>query len=145
LARPWDRLKGGQEETTEPALQQTAESTLADESASIYTPTLAEIYVKQGLTDKAVGVYEEILRQDPDNSSARTRLQELRASTEPAEATPAACIDDEFGAEAVDFTEEDMAEQGELPVSQAAPRVRGPLATLERWLAGIQQRRVHVR
>ena len=43
------------------------------------TPTLAAIYEQQGLMAQAVAVYKEILKGDPDNEDARTRLAELQA------------------------------------------------------------------
>jgi tetratricopeptide (TPR) repeat protein len=42
------------------------------------TATLAEIYFKQGLLDKAIEVYRKVLRHDPDDGRSRRRLGELR-------------------------------------------------------------------
>ena len=44
----------------------------------IATPTLAELYFRQGHIDDAVTTYERILARDPDNMSARQRLDELK-------------------------------------------------------------------
>ena len=41
------------------------------------TPTLAEIFVQQGLTESARDVYRQILKGDPGHLEARTRLAEL--------------------------------------------------------------------
>lgn len=41
------------------------------------TATLAELYVKQGFEAKAIGIYRSILAENPFNTSARERLEEL--------------------------------------------------------------------
>lgn len=95
----------------------------------IPTATLAEIYAKQGLTDQAVRVYEEILRLEPGNLPAIRRLAELRGTpaAEPAPAAPPA-----RAAAAV--------------VAEPAPsrEPRQPLEVFTRWLRAIQIRRAHV-
>ncbi len=50
------------------------------ESGALATPTLAEIYLQQGLTDQAIDVYREILQGDPSNKEAAARLAEIEAS-----------------------------------------------------------------
>lgn len=49
------------------------------------TPTLAEMYASQGLPEKALDVYREILEGDPSNEEAGRRVEELSAGL----ATPA--------------------------------------------------------
>ena len=142
LPRPWDKIKGGSAEdvVSEEALIVEAESLpgKAEEPSpeAIFTATLAEIYVKQGLPDKAVGVYEEILRRDPDNKAVQARLQTLTTPAEPDE-------------QPVVFEESVIAPVAEVAAPQAPPTpieptARTPLAILERWLTGIHQRREHV-
>ena len=46
--------------------------------SSIATLTLAEIYSRQGLHDKAAEVCERILEREPDNERARSALEEHR-------------------------------------------------------------------
>jgi len=46
--------------------------------ASIATLTLAEIYSRQGLHDKAAEVCERILEREPDNERAREALEDYR-------------------------------------------------------------------
>lgn len=98
----------------------------------IPTATLAEIYVKQGLPDQAIRVYEEILRREPGNAAALARLAELRGV--PAEASVAA--------PAVEAAPAPVA----APAVEAAPvrEPRTPLEEFERWLQAIQLRRAHV-
>jgi tetratricopeptide (TPR) repeat protein len=41
------------------------------------SPTLAELYFSQGANDRAIDVYREVLRREPENERARARLSEL--------------------------------------------------------------------
>lgn len=43
------------------------------------TPTLAEVYRRQGLLDRALEVYTRILTRHPDDSGARAMVQKLQA------------------------------------------------------------------
>jgi pentatricopeptide repeat protein len=68
----------------------------AEESASgeLTSPTLAELYFKQGFPDKAVEVYRELVEREPDNDRLRRRLAELQedrsaAASAVADAMPA--------------------------------------------------------
>ncbi|HEU4403530.1 MAG TPA: tetratricopeptide repeat protein, partial [Candidatus Polarisedimenticolia bacterium] len=47
---------------------------------ALQTNTLAELYLRQGLVDRAVEVYRAMLRVDPENDRARLRLQDLTLS-----------------------------------------------------------------
>ena len=51
-----------------------------EERQRITTPTLAEIYTIQGLTQKAIETYRELLGQDPNNDFIRRKLEELESS-----------------------------------------------------------------
>jgi tetratricopeptide (TPR) repeat protein len=48
------------------------------ERHGVNTPTLAEIYARQGHTDRAIEIYEKVLAADPDDERSRSRLAELR-------------------------------------------------------------------
>ncbi len=50
-----------------------------DDFEEIATPTLAELYAKQGQIAAAVETYRRILAKDPENQRARQRLEELEA------------------------------------------------------------------
>ena len=52
----------------------------AEEEQRITTPTLAEIYTIQGLTQKAIETYRELLDQDPNNDFIRRKLEGLESS-----------------------------------------------------------------
>ena len=45
--------------------------------------TLAELYFQQGLVDRAVDVYRQLLEQEPENEKARQRLAELESARPP--------------------------------------------------------------
>jgi hypothetical protein len=55
-----------------------------DAADALPTPTLAELYVEQGMTAEAVRVYERLLMGDPENDELRERLSALRGEV-PAE------------------------------------------------------------
>lgn len=99
-------------------------------SAPIPTATLAEIYVKQGLLDQAIRVYEEILQAEPANVGVSNRLAELLA--------PSAAVA-EVEVAAAELPAEPLA----VPAKTAA-RPRDPLAVFESWLQAIALRRAHV-
>jgi hypothetical protein len=42
--------------------------------------TLAELYSSQGLTEKAIEVYREVLEREPENAQAKERLIELEGA-----------------------------------------------------------------
>jgi hypothetical protein len=52
----------------------------AQESASgeLTSPTLAELYFKQGFPEKAIEVYRQLVDREPDNDRLRRRLAELQ-------------------------------------------------------------------
>lgn len=43
------------------------------------TRTMAELYARQGLLDRAVDIYEHLVRERPEDREVRSRLDELRA------------------------------------------------------------------
>jgi hypothetical protein len=97
------------------------------EGAPIPTATLAEIYIKQGLVDQAVKVYEEILRLEPANAAVLERLAALRP---PAPTAPPV------------ETISDAVPEITAPPDRSPPRE--PLAVFEGWLQAIALRRAHV-
>ena len=48
-----------------------------EQQKRIATATLAEIYTIQGLTQKAIETYRELLVQEPDNAFIRRKLEDL--------------------------------------------------------------------
>ena len=47
-------------------------------SDELTSATLAELYFKQGFTEKAVEVYRQLLEREPENDRLRRRLAELQ-------------------------------------------------------------------
>jgi tetratricopeptide (TPR) repeat protein len=122
LPRPWEQIKQVPQvkEPTAPTETTVDEADETDEP--IPTATLAEIYVKQGLTDKAIKIYNEILDKNPGNSDAQERILQLQK---------------EAGSEA---------QSGQAPESEVAaePKDCSPLAVMQRWLSVIEQGRANV-
>ena len=146
LPRPWADIKQA---------SRAQEQSPSHESAPgepIATATLAEIYVKQGLLDKALEVYQGILAQSPENESARKRIMQLQEMLG-ADVQPAA--------EDVQVPEEPLQELSavvavveepvvststsmqESPVTHE-PKDASPLAVLQRWLSVIKNGRSNV-
>ena len=106
-----------------------------DGDDALHTNTLAELYLRQGLVDKAVEVYRSMLRVDPDNQKAARRLADL----EPAGAPPAAPAP--LRSAPVIERPEPIASSRARPAAPATPPI-GPVARakdhridrLERWL-----------
>lgn len=48
-----------------------------DESEELYTRTMAELYARQGLPERALAVYRKLLAAEPDDAALRSRLEEL--------------------------------------------------------------------
>lgn len=51
-----------------------------DLDESLNTPTLAEIYFEQGLYGKAIDIYQDLARKEPENETIRKRLDEIEAA-----------------------------------------------------------------
>jgi hypothetical protein len=51
-------------------------------AAPFSSSTLAELYLQQGLVEKAVEVYRQVVQQEPGNDKARRRLAELESGAE---------------------------------------------------------------
>ena len=119
LPRPWDKIK--------PLLQDqaptvSAETVAVETGEPIPTATLAEIYIKQGLTDKAIKIYNDIVHDNPGNSAARERLMQLKGTAD-SESQSEPASENEVVAEHKD---------------------RSPLAVMQRWLSVIKQGRANV-
>ena len=56
----------------------------APDATPFPSSTLAELYLKQGLVDRAVDVYRQLLNEEPENDRARSRLAEIEGAPSPA-------------------------------------------------------------
>jgi len=63
----------------QPLIQEPPEPVRAEEPGQeqFSTETLADLYAQQGLTDKAVGMYRQILQEDPDNEAVKLKMKAL--------------------------------------------------------------------
>ncbi len=119
------------------------EAVVVNEKSPISTVTLAELYISQGFSKRALTIYRELLENDPENADLKKRLYELKKAidedTASARSSLLACVDTmpkEAGTAVAEggFTAE--------PAEPASPggedRV---LETLEKWLETIRRRR----
>jgi len=83
--------------------------------SEIATPTLAEVYVNQGQLQEAVGIYERVIAQNPEDQTALARIQELKDMLNAAPPPP------------------------EPPAPKATQRKAKTIAILESWLANIRK------
>jgi tetratricopeptide (TPR) repeat protein len=111
------------------------------EADELTTQTLAELYVQQGLIDKATKVYQKILLNEPDNKQIIQRLKELN----PADALLAAAAAQEQKLRAAAAKPKTMDLSGSNS-SRLQDRLseerRRKISTLESWLAAIRRERL---
>jgi len=111
----------------------------------ISTPTIAEIYIKQGFPGRAMKVYRDLLQADPHNEEIRQKLVELKARMDEAKSVPAPAPAAAPQAEAADGPQ---AGAPAMPPSEIEPReteTARQLETFTRWLDSIDRRRSDVR
>ena len=99
-----------------------------EDNEPIATATIAEIYVKQGLLDKALKVYGDLVRANPGNDRLRDRYQMLGRRV----AGPAATGEPEIESSAA------------APPEEPEPSPSGEALVIERlnrWLSAIRDRR----
>ena len=145
LPRPWAEIKQASKSKAAAVLPE--DIVPVAPIAPIPTATLAEIYVKQGLLDEAVKVYEDILKQNPANEAARERVLQLKGQ-------PAIKADSPVDAQAREGTAsvaaEEVAAKERTPIMAAPAKIqsprkdRSPLAVFQRWLTAITEGRTHV-
>jgi tetratricopeptide (TPR) repeat protein len=69
------------EEPSDPVYGRTPSATPLDSPATpaaFVTETMAELYLQQGFTDEALGVYEELLARNPHDESLQARVRALQ-------------------------------------------------------------------
>jgi tetratricopeptide (TPR) repeat protein len=108
-----------------------------DDRNPMVTGTIAELYVSQGFIDKAVAIYRELLRDDPNNATLLERLRQLEipvagetAEESGAQPAPGAAI-----------LEEPLVASGAVPEVEPRQSISDRvLAVLESWLENIKRR-----
>lgn len=104
--------------------------------APIATATLADIYIRQGLKEKALRVFEDLLRQDPTNAYLLRRVEILREealASLPSKLQPP-----------VEEPTSPSAIQAETRRGKGTGLSEMMVSELERWLDAIRRRREHV-
>lgn len=110
---------------------------LVDASDALVSPTLADLYLAQGLTVKGLELYQQLSAQNPDDLVLRRKVKELENQL----------LDEKQAV--VEETVVSADQQGDLPPDSAAAVVDDAkdsfedptLVVLNQWLANIQQRR----
>jgi len=143
LPRPWAEIH--QASQPQEAVAEESEAS-SEKSEPIPTATLAEIYVKQGLIDKAIRTYQEILEQNPTNDKARERILELGGETTVASAATGDLSETEIDDSALlePVSDELTTEQMQDLQTEDEPKDQSPLGVLQRWLNVIKQGRANV-
>lgn len=140
-------------------------------SAPLISETLADLYLKQGLPDKALEIFRELLRNNPDNLELRRRIRDAEIMIQgEVEQVASEAVRPESSDEAIEeASTEEGAEPGqestsepesELELSPAAKDVEEerlepleekmqetattPLDVLSQWLENIKKRRSNV-
>ncbi len=113
---------------------------LEDSSVSLVSPTLADLYLSQGLTEKGLELYQQLSAQNPDDLNLRRKVKELETQLLDEKQT----VVDESVAPA--NQQEDLPlDSDEVVVGSAGDSVEeSALVVLNQWLANIQQRRGNV-
>ncbi|TVP55043.1 MAG: hypothetical protein EA351_11755 [Gemmatimonadales bacterium] len=97
------------------------------EDSPTVTRTLGELYFRQGLSMRAIEIYEDLVRRSPDDDALKERLQEIRGEIDlPVEDHAASGVDVEATealglAEATAGTGESTTEEG-LELEERAPQ-----------------------
>ncbi|MFQ5877870.1 MAG: tetratricopeptide repeat protein [Acidobacteriota bacterium] len=114
-----------------------------DEPDALQTNTLAELYLRQGLVDRAIEVYRSMLRVDPGNGRARRRLEELSSRRVVAPGAPSTAADAPRAGRPPDAG----VGRPDSPAGPPWPRTAGragpgpaKVERLERWLDAVLRR-----
>jgi tetratricopeptide (TPR) repeat protein len=109
---------------------------------ALQTNTLAELYLRQGLVERALEVYKAMLRLDPANEKLRHRLEELASSGAPPPlAGSQESVAREMGPRRTGTRQGEAREtEGRTaPEAEAAPLPAHKVLLLQRWLQTIQR------
>ena len=108
---------------------------------ALQTNTLAELYLRQGLVDRAMEVYRGMLRDDPENRKAARRLSELAqgAVVQPAARGGGSAPSPRPAAAAAPSTQarRSNADAPVMPAKDNGGARRDTIRRLERWLANV--------
>ena len=100
--------------------------------AGIYTETLARLYLRQGIPERALGIYRHLAQEHPENQQLQVQLRTLEAQLQQGS------LERDSGTESVASPVE--AQPPAHPPSRATHAV---IAQLERWLHYLQRQQPH--
>lgn len=110
------------------------------------TTTMADLYVRQGLTDDARKIYEHLLQRDPYDEDVRTKLEALDAKVAalPGDQVAEGTANPETPHEEATWQLGNSATESDEPPPQpgnpATLHSQGKAAVLEQWLAKVARR-----
>ncbi len=130
---------------------------IEENSPPLVSSTLAELYLVQGLTSKALDIFQRLSVQNPDDLFFRRKIKELEAQLDE-EKQPGAEIPDDIKSDQKDDVSQNVVEVMETPLQQPTElkteltgsvpshglKEEQILSTLNFWLSNIQQRRRNV-
>ncbi len=98
------------------------------------TTTMADLYVRQGLTDDARKIYEHLLQRDPSNDEVRGKLDALNREPGTADPAPSAGAPPDEALRSAGAGEPPSAGEASVPPNH------GKVVALETWLAKVARR-----
>ena len=144
----------------EPIVQVEQPAEAVEKTSPLVSSTLAELYLAQGLTAKALDLFQRLSVQNPDDLSFRRRVKELESQLPEEDQhgnkesdgviselpeTIASVSDDSVAEVGVAVQSQPDSETAVIvPDSQESLSDDPVLSTLNRWLSNIQQRRENV-
>lgn len=121
-------------ELTEPE-----DNSLSSAETPFITPTLAEIFIRQGHVARGLAIYQDLLNDNPMNSHYLKRIGELTAELQ----RGSNGFNPVVGVRDGDSMRADIVgKEGLSP--EAASSEKDVLAHLNQWLAAIRERKQHV-
>lgn len=98
------------------------------------TATLAELYVSQGVLPSALSIYQELLKDEPENPDYRKRVAEIQQALAPQ-------VPQEAPAEAIYFLEDSTEDIYAETISTSTGPEADAIGKLEKWLENIKRGR----
>ncbi len=128
----------------EPLVEESSEvaDEVVPEAVELVSPTLAELYLAQGLTEKSLNIYQQLSDRNPDDLTFRRKVKELEVLLTDNKTE----VSDEFIAVVDDQHEYQEQEDANTFIFEPDVALENGLVldTLNRWLNNIKLRRDNV-